>query len=174
MARTKFGGGEGSYLVNSANGAPVPGFPFQVWDAETAGSRVTDLLNADGDDVDVVTSDSFGRYKFSGPDGYDRALWAVGTGGTRQRVDPADLADRVVAAAVALAALQETVDGLPQDILDDAAEAAGELMSQHLLADDPHPQYPQMKGTAAGADIWGTTSGFDAATPDGDYTFVGA
>lgn len=54
-----------------------------------------------------------------------------------------------------------SVNGLEGDVSLDAdavgAEPAG-TMQAHLQADDPHPQYPHMLGTAAGARIWGGTA----------------
>lgn len=89
MSRFQFGGGTADYVADS-NGRPRSGVTVTFYDAETGGSQLSDLLDADGAAVGSVTSGAGGRIpRFSGPDGVTE-LWAEAGGAYRSRMDAYD------------------------------------------------------------------------------------
>lgn len=101
MARTFYGGSPADVLaqvsVDDGDYAPAAE-TLTVWDAATAGTQVTDLLDVELVPATTVTPDSYGRVSFYGPDGFTGPLWVQDSGGKRWRIDPSDLAARVQAA----------------------------------------------------------------------------
>lgn len=121
MARVLYGGSPADYFID-ASGTPIPGQTADVYRARTGGTVETDLQDISTSDIDEVTADDVGGFRFYGPDGYRGALWIVPTGGTlRYLVNPTDLADQI-ATIVALGTL-ETEAGA-QDKADAAQDAA--------------------------------------------------
>lgn len=104
MARKLYGASPADYFI-AADGSPVPGATANVYNAITGGSQITDLQNISLVAVTQVVADSFGGFRFYGPDGYTAELWVQAPGGTlRYRVDPSGMATDLAAETTARAA----------------------------------------------------------------------
>jgi hypothetical protein len=153
MARTKFGGGSADYFVDPATGLPVPSFTVQAYDSEIGGTHLTDLLDASGTPAVAVTSDSFGGFRFQGPDGYQGGIWLAGAGGTRYLTNPSDIAPRLAQAEADILAETTAVTG-DRDMaiasgVSDAKTYTDDSFSDHTLpTGNPHIQYARLVDAA--------------------------
>lgn len=181
MARDIYGGQPADFFVNSV-GAPVPDQIADVYRTRTGGVPETDLMDMSNVARTTAKADAFGGLRFQGPDNYKGELWVQSPGGTlRYLLNPISLTARLITVEASIVSLTASLSGVPALIatavangVADAAEGTDAVMTAHILAADPHSQYPLMLGTAVGANIWGTASAFDPAEANGDYTFVGA
>jgi hypothetical protein len=98
VTRTLYGGSPADVLaqidVQNGDYQPATGV-LTVWDADTAGTQITDLTDLADDPIAGVIPDTYGRVLFKGPDGYAGPLWLEDADGQRWRLDPGDLTFRV-------------------------------------------------------------------------------
>ena len=81
MARLRYGGSSGDFVINVSNGRPMAYHVVTVHTERTGGTQVTDLLDINSNPVTSVTADGFGLVAFYGPDGTHETLWLdTGTG----------------------------------------------------------------------------------------------
>ena len=102
MARTLYGGSPADVIaqVTTDDGDLAPATAtLTAWDSLSGGTQLTDLTTAGGSPITVVTPDALGRVVFYGPNSYVGAIWLQDPTGTRWRIDPADLANRVASVA---------------------------------------------------------------------------
>lgn len=90
MARHLFGG---DVAVVNETGDVLFGVTGTVWTAETAGTQLTDLLDVNGTPSILISTDTNGKYHFSGPDGVSEVWVDFGRG--RWRTSSADVVTRV-------------------------------------------------------------------------------
>lgn len=113
MARASFGGGASDFTFSSTAGGivRVGSATLTMWDSETDGARVTDLVR-DGEPVDVITVGSDGKVPtFQGPDG-TLQLWADAGSDRVQLVAQVDAVERAEAAAAAAEAVGASNDAI--------------------------------------------------------------
>jgi hypothetical protein len=116
--RILFAASSADYGVLS-DGSPDLSAVFEVYDALSGGSHITDLRS--GSDVTVVKTHvevdaTDGTFRFYGPEFYKGSLWIVGAGGKRFEAKPTGLAERAVALETAQATLSSTVATAVSDL----------------------------------------------------------
>lgn len=179
MARFLYAASPADYFID-AGGAPVPGARADVYAAQSGGVAITDLLDSSGTAATQVVADSFGGFRFSGPDGTNTDLWIQAPGGTiRYVVHPTLIGGRVAAleaGATTEAAARATGD---TNTLGQAATDAASALTAHSQDPNAHPGYAVLRdsasGTVVGGTIW-TGNTFPTAAQgakDGDYLFFG-
>lgn len=100
MARYEFGAGVADYVVQPSDGlwGIAPNVTVTFWDAATAGSQYTDLLDAGSNPITEVVADGQGFLpRFSGPDGIT-GMWADAGGSVRAWIDAHQVGDTAAAA----------------------------------------------------------------------------
>lgn len=101
MTRLFYGGSGGDVIaaVGSGDGDYEPTTAtFDVYDAQTGGTAITDLQDKDGTPITDIDPDAEGRVQFYGEDGYAGSYWLedqANPGSDRWLVEPAGLGDRV-------------------------------------------------------------------------------
>lgn len=118
MARSLYGATPADVTFSSVTGQLAPGVNVTLWNARTAGTQITDLLNISSSPVSVATSDSYGFLAFYGPDNYTGTLWADGGVGSRVAIYPVDSGNAtavVGAASIDALADVDTVSAAPTD-----------------------------------------------------------
>jgi hypothetical protein len=117
MARHAFGGGIADFVVTAGSGGALllaAAATVTFWNAETAGTQHTDLLDLTEVAVTSVTSDSSGAIpRFFGPlDGDVRTMWAAASAdgsGPRRLITATDIPADVASLLERVTQLEATV-----------------------------------------------------------------
>ncbi len=131
MSRFLYGASAADFTTDST-GRIVPNAAVTVWDAADGGNQITDLLDAGGNPVDTVVSDSSGRVVFFGPAGGGLVPLWVGQAGARVAVQPVEQAPELLAVVGDVAGDVTALDGRVTAV---EAVAGSALQASESLAD---------------------------------------
>lgn len=134
MARESFGGATGDFLYRATGSRllRLEAATMRLWDAETGGTRVTDLLLDGAPVTEIPVGESGDIPTFEGPDGVV-GLWAEAGGARRLLTARADsifaetaaARDETIAARDEAEAFGGTNDGIVEGLVTDPASATG-------------------------------------------------